>query len=127
MKTATSKHASSDAPMTSPVLDLAGAMARLGGDRRLFHDMVQFFREDAHRLLEEIRAGVSENDGAIAALAAHTLKSMAATCGGERTAKFALEVERFGNSGDLGGIERTLPHLEDAVSDLEQALEPLRA
>jgi CheY-like chemotaxis protein len=121
------KRAANDSPMCSPVLDLAGAMARLGGDRRLFHDMVQFFREDAHRLLDEIRAGVTENDGASAALAAHTLKSMAATCGGERTARFALEVERLGNSGDLDGVERTLSHLEDAVADLEQALEPLKA
>jgi two-component system, sensor histidine kinase and response regulator len=121
------KSAAKESPNSAPVLDLASAMARLGGDRRLFRDMVEFFREDAHRLLDEIRAGVAEQDVASAALAAHTLKSMAATCGGERAARFALEVERLGNSGDLSGVEQMLIPLEDAVADLEQALEPMKA
>jgi HPt (histidine-containing phosphotransfer) domain-containing protein len=105
-----------------PVLDLAAALERLGGDRKLFEDMTRFFREDAPGLVNRIRVGIEQNDGPTVVLAAHSLKGIAAACGGVRVASAASELEKAARDENFMALKMSLPKLELALANLEDAL-----
>jgi hypothetical protein len=44
------------------VLDVDATLARLGGDRRLFCDILGFFLEDSPPLLQEVHAAARRSD-----------------------------------------------------------------
>jgi HPt (histidine-containing phosphotransfer) domain-containing protein len=104
------------------VLEYAEAMARLGDDRELFDEMVQYYREDGPPLVEQIREGVASDDAEMVVKAAHTLKSLAATCGGTRVARAASMLEEAGRVGGLtNGVEQ-LAELEREIGHLKAVL-----
>ncbi|MGE3316469.1 MAG: Hpt domain-containing protein [Planctomycetaceae bacterium] len=104
------------------VINVPDAMSRLGGDRQLFDDMAGFFREDAPSYMRQIESGLEKKDAFAVALAAHTLKNMAATCGGEQTARLAGKIEMCARQDDLEGAAEFLPTLASAVRALDNAL-----
>jgi HPt (histidine-containing phosphotransfer) domain-containing protein len=104
------------------VINVEAAMNRLGGDRQLFDDMAGFFREDAPSFMRDIESGIQRKDAFAVALAAHTLKNMAATCGGEQAARVAGKIESCGRHDDLDGAAEFLPTLAGAVQALDSAL-----
>jgi HPt (histidine-containing phosphotransfer) domain-containing protein len=105
------------------VLDIAGTLARLGGDRQLFSEMAAFFFEDAPRLYFELRAAVQRRDAADIRMSAHALKGLVAGCGGVRTANAAQKVETAGQENNLNNIEPLVETLGDELELLTQALE----
>lgn len=104
------------------VINYADALSRLGGDRQLFNDMAAFFRDDAPGLMHTIESGIEEHDAPAVTLAAHTLKNMAATCGGEQAAKLAGKVETCARHDDLEGAAQSFALLTTAVEALNEAL-----
>lgn len=104
------------------VINYAEALSRLGGDRELFRDMARFFRDDAPGLMQNIESGIKQNDPPSVTIAAHTLKNMAATCGGELAAKIAGKVESSGRRGDLGQAAQLLDELHSSVDAFNKAL-----
>lgn len=48
-----------DIVSSAPVLDIAGTLARFGGDQDLFRDIIEFFLEDAPPLLSELQEGIA--------------------------------------------------------------------
>jgi HPt (histidine-containing phosphotransfer) domain-containing protein len=111
------------------ILNLDKALARLDHDRSLFNEMAGFFLSDSPALIDTIRAAVEssgDRDETIldeAIRAAHTLKNLAGTCGGERAACSANRVEQalIALNWDAAG-----PLLETLVVDVEALQERLR-
>jgi two-component system sensor histidine kinase/response regulator len=108
------------------VLDLENALARLGGDRQLFADMVGYFLEDAPKLLREIHSAVEAKDANAMRMKSHALKGLAAGCGGIRTACAAQALEDAGHSGDLSRSNSLTAKLDDELAQLTDALDPHR-
>lgn len=102
------------------VLDIHGALDRLGGDETLLADMIGFFIEDAPPLMDQIRTAVKVQDAAKARRAAHTLKGLILGCGGVRAARVAREVEDAAHTGDLSGIS---PLVEDLIREVGVLIE----
>jgi HPt (histidine-containing phosphotransfer) domain-containing protein len=109
------------------VLDLAGALARLGGDRQLYVDMVQFLREDCPGLMDELQAGISAGDASTVQRAAHSLKGLIANCGGVRAAEAAQRVENAGAEGDLEDAAHLLEPFRRELEALMQAVADVKS
>ena len=109
------------------VLDVAGTLARFGGDRQLFAEMATFFFEDAPRLYSALRQAVQKRDAVDIRMSAHALKGLVAGCGGVRTANAAQKVETAGQENNLSNIEPLVETLGDELKLLTQALEAYRA
>jgi HPt (histidine-containing phosphotransfer) domain-containing protein len=102
------------------------ALKRLGGDERLFADLVQFFEGDAPALLEQADQGVRSRNPEEVRRAAHTLKGLAAGFEAEAAAAAALRLEQLAHSGAVAGGEAALAELRREVARLLEALRPYR-
>jgi HPt (histidine-containing phosphotransfer) domain-containing protein len=103
------------------ILDVDGTLARFGGDRRLFHDIIGFFLEDAPPLMDELHDAVQAGDATRVRSAAHALKGLSAGCGGVRAAQAAQRVEHAGAAGDLDDIEALVESLDREFDTLRRA------
>jgi CheY-like chemotaxis protein len=96
--------------------DRAAALKRLGHDEDLFRDMIFYFLEDFPRLLEQLRAGLLNDDARAVERSAHSLKALAANCGSGPAAEAASIVEDIGRGGRLsqapGAVERLVAELQ---------------
>jgi HPt (histidine-containing phosphotransfer) domain-containing protein len=112
------KHAISDRVSLPPksILDVQGALERLGGDEELLSDMIGFYVEDAPRLLAVLRSALAACDDVAARRAAHGLKGLILGCGGVRAARTAQTIEDFAHTGDL---DSAMPLVDVFAEDLD--------
>jgi HPt (histidine-containing phosphotransfer) domain-containing protein len=69
-----------------------------------------------------LRAAIEAGDAAGLRMAAHTLKSNAATFGGDELAETCQELERIGASGAVDGAAELLPRAEGEFERLRAEL-----
>jgi HPt (histidine-containing phosphotransfer) domain-containing protein len=86
-------------------IDREAALRRLGGDERLFADIVGFFREDAPPLLRSLQDAIRDRDPDQIARSAHSLKGLAANLGDDALIDAALAVERAARARQLALAE----------------------
>jgi two-component system sensor histidine kinase/response regulator len=106
-------------------LDQDTAVARLGGDLRLFRKLAGLFLNDAPGLMSAIREAVSQGDNRTVEQASHKLKGSAGYFCAESVGKAALTLETFGRSGDLSSAEAACRELEEAMQALNSQLETI--
>ena len=112
-------------PVTEGVLDRAAALARAEGDVELLGEMAALFVQDYPKLLVEIRESVKGDDPQALARAAHNLKGSVANFCAPAAFQAALRLETLGSNGDLSFASQACAELEEAIQDLEAALEQL--
>jgi HPt (histidine-containing phosphotransfer) domain-containing protein len=112
----------SKATSTDPVLDLNGALARLGGDRELFADMAGCLIEDAPKLFNSLQSAITAQDASAVRMAAHALKGLLASSGGIRSVKVAQQLENAGHAGDLSQATKLMESLEAEFIQLKAFL-----
>ena len=107
-------------------LDVAGALARLGGMVPLYLRSVRDFQQALPAVLPPLRQSL-RNDRKLATLQVHTLKGNAATLGAIALAKAAAELEQQLQSGntDAAAWEPALARLEAQVAPTLAALAQL--
>lgn len=111
-----------DTLSTGAVLDVDGTLARFGGDRKLFQDILGFFVEDAPPLMDDLQSAVASEDCPAIRSKAHALKGLAAGCGGVRAAQAAQRVENAGTEHDLDDIEPLMESLQGEFDQLRRAI-----
>jgi two-component system, sensor histidine kinase and response regulator len=109
-----------------PVLDSDGALARLGGDKELFADMIGYMLEDVPPLFSELSAAISGKDAPTIRMKAHALKGLVASCGGVRASHVAQRLENAGQSGDVSNADTLLDTLEKELATLTSELTAYR-
>jgi HPt (histidine-containing phosphotransfer) domain-containing protein len=107
------------------IVNLEKALERLDQDRSLFNEMAGFFLTDSPGLIETMHATLADHEQEEFARAAHTLKNLAATCGGERAANAAAKVEQLGLAAAWDGIGPALAALEAELETLSERLRGL--
>jgi HPt (histidine-containing phosphotransfer) domain-containing protein len=110
----------------SGLIDVEGAMKRLGGDRGLFREFIQVFDEDAPGLLESLRQAVAGRDAVQVERAAHSLRGLVANFGARPVAEAARHMEERGKSGQWERATQALEKLTLALAQLDEALEEHR-
>jgi HPt (histidine-containing phosphotransfer) domain-containing protein len=108
------------------VLDLDGALERIGGDKHLLRELASIFIEDAPPLLSRLTASLAERDCEKAQHYAHGLKGIAANVGGVRLEHLALRIENAARDRDLvsasDGIDRLSAELTRLIETLKSML-----
>ncbi len=108
---------------SDPVLDLDGALTRLGGDKQLFADLAKYLFEDAPPLYKQLASAIAANDPEAVRSRAHALKGLVAGCGGVRTAKVAQQLEDAGSAANLTQAKLLLATLKSELDELTRALQ----
>jgi len=104
-----------DAPETA-VLDVARALAQMGGDKGVLREVLDIFVDFAPVQLEKLQDGLRDGDKACIKLAAHTLKGAAANIIAEGVRKAAEEIENMADSDDFESIKSKVVSLENEIS-----------
>src|SRR5436190_3311533 len=103
-------------------VDLDELRAMLGDDAAIA-ELVETFLAEVPKLIVAMQSGVAEGDVAKVRLAAHTLKSNAATFGAARLAELCAELERLAQAGSLSGAAELVARAEAAFAETRSALE----
>ena len=108
-----------------PCLDREGALQRLEGNRLLLEEMIELFREESPRLMQEIEAAIARRDAVALRLAAHTLKGAAQVIGGQALGAAAQRLEALARAGEFESVGEAFGMLKGRASELGTALEDL--
>ena len=101
---------------------ISGALARLGGDAALLHELIRLFRQDAVALVDKMHAGLAIHDAEAVARGAHNLKGLAANFDAAAVVRAAALLERLAGQEKLSTAAGALTELEVALDELTTAL-----
>jgi len=108
------------------VLDLATALARVGGDLELLKEIAALFLDEYPRELDDIHKALATGDAHLLERTAHGLKGSVANFGARAAVDAAFQLEQFGKARKLdqappalAALERTLACLHAELSSIE--------
>jgi two-component system, sensor histidine kinase and response regulator len=104
----------------------AEALARIGGDEELLHEMCHIFLEESPKLLQKLQQAVGDGNAEAVMRAAHSLKGESSYLGASRTSVAARQLEEMGRNQDLSRASAALVVLEREMADLHHDLKGLR-
>ena len=104
------------------ILDVQGALERIGGDRELFRELASIFAEDGPLLLNSLAASIAQDDCVAAQHFAHGLKGMAANVGGVRLELLCYQLETATRNGELPATTADTDRLGAELTRLISAL-----
>jgi two-component system sensor histidine kinase/response regulator len=107
--------------------DEAQALQAVGGDRELLKLIADTFREEAPKLIGDLRAAVERQDIATVRRLAHTIKGNSRTLGGLAVSDAALRIEELAQQEDLSQTTELLAVLEKECAALVGELSMLLA
>lgn len=114
----------SNAPPEAPiVLDLSSLLDAVGGEGGLVDEMLAIFREDAPKLLSDLRDAAGSNNLEGIRSTAHSLKGMVGGLGAKSAFDAVSELERVAASPDLTRTELRLRIVEKELTRVFAALE----
>ena len=92
------------------------ALARVGGDEELLHEIAVLFLHECPRALLEIHQAVAGEDAAKLENAAHSLKGSVANFGASTAVEAAFRLEQMGRARQLAEAPEVLRALEQALA-----------
>ena len=113
-----------DANPPMELLDLDSALTRLGGDKSLLEDMLEFFIEDIPPLLQEIRGDALKRDAETLERNAHSLKGLLSNFDSSQTVSdLAAKVQELASAGQIDSAISLVPKLERRSRRMVEAAE----
>ena len=101
-------------------LDLVGALARMGGSKKLLLKLINRFVETQSEVIVRIKTAVENNDAETAAREAHTVKGLAGNIGDTAMVNSAEVVETLLKQGANGELPQAL---DDMAIELKHLLD----
>ncbi|MBX3413955.1 MAG: Hpt domain-containing protein [Pirellulales bacterium] len=98
------------------------AIERLGGDVEIYKDLLYALFQGVSGQYAALETAVQNDDAAAMHYSAHAVKGLAATCGAERVAECAHELEDLGRARVTTGAQKVLSDLQHAMQSAEQEL-----
>ncbi|HDN25787.1 MAG TPA: response regulator [Thioploca sp.] len=95
----------------------------LGEEPEIIHDLVQTYRADAKKLINDLSEATAQSDANTLAQVAHSLKSSSAHLGAHQLASLSFNLEKQGQTGDLTDASAQLAQIEVEFSLVDIALE----
>ena len=109
------------------VFDYDRSLARLGGDPRLFSEIVALFLEDSPKLLETARKSLDESNMAELERAAHSLKGLSVNFDAGELASAAAAVEQNAHHRDGQRAQACFLDMERELGRLQTCLNKFHA
>jgi HPt (histidine-containing phosphotransfer) domain-containing protein len=101
-----------------PPVELDQALARVGGDRAFYRELLDMLLADAPGQVAEIAEALATGDASRVERAAHSLKGAAANLAAGPTRDAAAELESMGETGDLANAAGVLSVLARRLDEL---------
>lgn len=108
--------------MNEAPFDRDSLMDLIASDMDLLREIAGIFEEDGPRYVGELRAAISAGDAGAVSRSAHSLKGACGVFRAGPASAAALRLELMGREGRLDGAEEALADLDRAVEDLRLAL-----
>lgn len=105
--------------------DALARLERFGG-KKLLHEMIALFLDNAPERLAAVEAGVMSGDLLGAENALHSLKSSSAQLGALRLSRICAEGESIAHSGNLSGIAEIVGAGRAELAEVEDWLHGIR-
>jgi HPt (histidine-containing phosphotransfer) domain-containing protein len=99
------------------------ALKRVGGDENILRELVQLFRVEGPKQLDEIHERHAAGDLTGLSRAAHTLKGSVAIFAAQAAYDAALRIEKMGRAGDISEFDQAWDNLQAAIERLMSAFE----
>jgi len=106
-------------------IDLKALLDRVEGDRGLLDELVQMFKDDCKRNLQEIRQAIAGDDGIRLTRLAHTLKGSSANMSAKPLSEATAEMERLARAGQLEDAKGAFRAVEEEAARLLLELESI--
>lgn len=94
----------------------------LGDDAEGVGEIIDTFLDDVPGTLEELQAGLDDDDARRVASAAHKIKGSASTLGAVTLAEICKDLEEAADDGDLASVAQRMDELEETWEATEAAL-----
>lgn len=101
-------------------LDLEDGLARAGGEKDFYKELLDLFLEDVPQRVAELRSAIEAGDAARVASAAHSIKGAAANLSAMPVRETAYALETRGRGADLSGAPQLLAQLEAEIERLAE-------
>jgi HPt (histidine-containing phosphotransfer) domain-containing protein len=115
--------ASRNLQLLTPLMDVSGALHRLGDDIELLEQIILIFLEDAPGLIHTARESLSRGDALELRRAAHSIKGMMATLGAHAGQNAAFRLEQCAAGGNLEDASGVIQDCSQRVVELATTLE----
>lgn len=109
-------------PQLPPVFSYEDLLDLLGGDEALVPEILPILKQDADRMVEQLRRAISDRESRGVVAAAHTLKGVLGSVAGRAAADTARRIERLGRESAFDGAEVELARLETEIAQLVDAM-----
>jgi HPt (histidine-containing phosphotransfer) domain-containing protein len=107
------------------IVDVEGALRRLGGDRALLTCLAKVFNEDSPELLSHLVSAVGSMEGEQIRKAAHALRGLVANFGSQSLMQSLRELEDIGARDDLKRANELLADVSKKTARLQNSLTEL--
>ena len=105
-----------------PGIAFADGLARLGGNRSLYQNLLSQFRASNKETVQKIEAALAEGDENTAARLAHTVKGVAANLGADTLAKASAELEIALKQRVMNGLHPLLLEFDEELNRVINAI-----
>ena len=95
--------------------DAGRVLAKLDGNEKLFHELLEIFREESPKNLANLREAISQGDSETVTNIAHSLKGELGYFGISGVCERARELEEMGRRHDLEGAARVSLAMETEI------------
>jgi HPt (histidine-containing phosphotransfer) domain-containing protein len=97
-------------------------LERLGGDEKLFEEIMGVFLVDGPRLVADLKAFVDKRDFEGVHLKAHTLQGAAGSVGAANIESLLIEIESECRAGEFDNSLAILEKTEEALVEIKNVL-----
>ena len=105
------------------IWDRSDFMSRIMNNENLAHKLVDLFKVDTPKTLDEMGAAVDSEQATEAGLLAHKLKGTVSNLGGKELADLAYKIEQAGREEDMTSIKHLWPMVRPKYDQLLEQIE----
>lgn len=110
-------------PQDEVRVDVDRLMQSVDGDACLLREVVELYRSDAPRLLQQIREGIVQGHPPQVREAAHSLKGATGAFGKNLVYELSFALEQAGQAGEIEKAQALLPRLMHALERMNSTLD----
>lgn len=102
------------------IIDKAGFVGRVSGNRKLLNTIIDLFLNDAPKKIEVFSTALAAEDFEEMEMQAHTLKGSSAGVGAVTISELADELQRAANAADIAKAGVLLNELRETFREVER-------
>lgn len=112
------RHLAASCDSTNSLIHWPDALANVGNDEELLHDLIELFLSETPGLVEDVVKTAKQNGAKSLAAATHSLKGSMTFLNPKPALQFAEKLEQFAAAGDIESAASMIGELQQHVNDV---------